>query len=815
MAKVDLHCHSKYSDVPSSWFLKAYDSPESFTEPETIYRQAKSRGMDLVTITDHDDIRGCLELQRAHPEDTFISCELTAWFPEDRCKVHILVYGINSEQYREMMALRDNLYQLRDYIYRQHIAHSVAHATYDQDGRLTFAHIEKLVLLFDVFEVVNGGAGARSNVLLQRYLQALDEETIDELQTRHKIKPASREPWVKGFTGGSDDHCGILIGSAYAQTNGDGKQDFLDQLRDKKTLANGMHGSFEIYATGVIKHIHDYRTHRDKKYGKTKMNDFLDMFFAGQEGNWLKRFKKSHSLRYLKRKNSRTHRALHRLLEEINDRRHADIAEKIPHAYLQVANLHDEMFRSVIKAVAKNLPEGNIFKTFQHLSTLFPLLVLAAPFVGSMRHQVLKSDIKTKLIAACKQNYTQKALWFTDTIDDLNGVSVSLRQIARQSDQLGYQLHLVTSVDEGEIRSPLPPGTINLPPVYKQAIPGYEQQEVTFPSLLGMMRRIILEQPDQIIISTPGPVGLGALLCAHLMDIPSKAVYHTDFAAQVLRMTDESLLANMIDSATNAFYKLTDQVFVPSQSYINKLSDAGIERSSMTIFPRGIDTELYKPATNSNAAVSHKEMRNHKLTGEFTLLFAGRISEDKNLALLLDIMRLAEKKNPGRYNLVIAGDGPYLPALKEQFSNLSHIHFTGRIDAEELVAWYQCADLFVFPSHTDTFGMVVLEAQACGTPCLVTASGGPKEIIDNNRTGQVIFTNDAADWYAVIQGYFRMRNAKPGEYQRISAACTERVIANNSWQQIFDTVLGAECRLPLPPTDPRDNSTPQQPSLAA
>jgi len=88
MAKSDLHCHSKFSDVPSSFILKAYDSPESFTEPEQLYQQAKSRGMDFVTITDHDDIRGCLELQNSHPEDTFISSELTAWFPDDGCKVH-------------------------------------------------------------------------------------------------------------------------------------------------------------------------------------------------------------------------------------------------------------------------------------------------------------------------------------------------------------------------------------------------------------------------------------------------------------------------------------------------------------------------------------------------------------------------------------------------------------------------------------------------------------------------------------------------------------------------------------------------------
>ena len=792
MAKSDLHCHSKFSDVPSSFILKAYDSPESFTEPEQLYQQAKSRGMDFVTITDHDDIRGCLELQNNHPEDTFISSELTAWFPDDGCKVHILVYGIDPAQFEIMMGLRHNLYQLRDYIVDNAVAHSVAHATYDQDGKLSFEHIEKLVLLFDVFEVINGGASSQNNLLLHRYLQSLDAQTLAGLQKKHGIEPASADPWIKGFTGGSDDHCGILLGSAYTQSICTTTDEFINNLQNKCSLANGMHGSFEIYATGVAKHIHDYRSQRDKKYHDTKMNDFLEMFFVGEEGNWAKRFKKSQSLRYLKRKNSRTHNALHDLLVEINKEKNKDIAQKIPVAYEQVASLHDEMFRSVVKALVKNLPSGNIFKTFEHLSTLFPMMVLASPFIGSMRHQVLKSKIKTRMIAACKQNHTQKALWFTDTIDDLNGVSVSLRQIAKQSQRLNYQLHLVTCVDENKIHSSLPPGTINFTPIYQDSLPGYEQQSICFPSLLSMMRRIIHEQADQIIISTPGPLGLGALLCAKLMDVPVKAIYHTDFAAQILRITDEAMLANMVDKLTNTFYRFADQVYVPSQSYIGKLASAGLQRENMYIFPRGIDTDKYKPATETKEITPKRRLQLH---GQFTLLFAGRISEDKNLELLVKTIEVANEKEPDRYNLVIAGDGPYLEQLKLRLQAQTQVYFTGRLNAEELVSWYQCSDLFVFPSHTDTFGMVVLEAQACGTPCLVTASGGPKEIIEDKVTGLVIHSDEVEDWHKAIQHYYELKTNHPKQYAEVSAKCVRRVIENNSWQEIFDAVIGEECRM--------------------
>ena len=116
MAKADLHLHSKYSDDPSTWAHKLSESPESYTEPEEIYRQAKSRGMDFVTITDHDDIRGALELVIAHPEDCFISCEVTTYFPEDSCKAHVLVYDITEAQYERMMQIRRDVYALAKYI---------------------------------------------------------------------------------------------------------------------------------------------------------------------------------------------------------------------------------------------------------------------------------------------------------------------------------------------------------------------------------------------------------------------------------------------------------------------------------------------------------------------------------------------------------------------------------------------------------------------------------------------------------------------------------------------------------------------------
>ena len=628
-------------------------------------------------------------------------------------------------------------------------------------------------------------------MLLHRFLQNLDEPTLGELQRKHGLTPISADPWIKGFTGGSDDHCGILIGSAFTQSLSDSPESFLKSIKDKKCLGNGVHGSFEAYATGVIKHIHDYRLNRDGKYSKTKMNDFLELFFHGQEGNLMKRFKKSQSLRYLKKKNSKTHNALHRLLKQINQDSAHDIASKIPNAYVHLNELHDEMFRSIIVAMSKHLPSGDIFKGFQKLATVFPMTLLAATFIGSIRHQVLKASIKRKLIEGTKQHYTEKALWFTDTIDDLNGVSITLRQIATHSVKNGYQLKLVTAVDQATINTPLPANTLNFTPVKTIEVPGYEQQSIGFPSLLSMMRKISLEQPDQIIISTPGPLGLGALLCAKLMDLPVKMIYHTDFAEQIMKMTNEPTVAGWTDSLVNCFYKQADHVYVPSQAYIQKLQMAGLDSSKLEIFPRGLDLDLYKPRQLQDSMTRRKQLH-----GEFTMLFAGRISEDKNLSLLVKIAQLADQQYSGRFNLVVAGDGPDLEKLKDQMSSIGNVYLTGRLDPEELVDWYNSSDLFVFPSHTDTFGMVILEAQACGVPCLVTPTGGPKEIIRPDETGQIVPTDKAEDWVAVINNFRKIKVEQPTLFAELRARCAAHVHQQNNWQPVFDVVLGDACKLP-------------------
>ena len=152
--RADLHCHSKFSDQPEEWLLRRLGAHESYTEPRTLYDLARRRGMDLVTITDHNDIRGALEI--AHLPGAFVSAEITATFPEDGCRVHILAYGITEDQFDETQRLQENIYDLQAFLWREAIAHSVAHPLHRVNGKLRLWHLERLLLLFPCFEVLNG-----------------------------------------------------------------------------------------------------------------------------------------------------------------------------------------------------------------------------------------------------------------------------------------------------------------------------------------------------------------------------------------------------------------------------------------------------------------------------------------------------------------------------------------------------------------------------------------------------------------------------------------------------------------------------------
>src|SRR2546423_11170514 len=132
--RVDLHCHSDASNRAAEVLLNAISCPECYSTPDEVYAQARRRGMDFVTITDHDTIDGVIRLGRR--DDVLVGEEVTCWFSEDDCKLHFLVWGITPEQHAHLQHIARDIYAVAQYVHKEQIAHAVAHPIYRQNDKL-------------------------------------------------------------------------------------------------------------------------------------------------------------------------------------------------------------------------------------------------------------------------------------------------------------------------------------------------------------------------------------------------------------------------------------------------------------------------------------------------------------------------------------------------------------------------------------------------------------------------------------------------------------------------------------------------------
>jgi predicted metal-dependent phosphoesterase TrpH len=233
--KADLHVHTRYSGPVSHLrFLRARDC---YSQPLDVYRTAKRRGMDLVTITDHDSIDGCLELldHLGDLPDFIVGEEVTVFFPEFQHQTHIAVYGIAEAQHREIRRLRTNGEELVGYLRRENILFALNHFFHNFSNLLLArTYIERMARLFDVFEVRNGTMQREHNTLISRLLE----------RYRGGARPT-------GLTGGSDSHTLRRIGRTYTASPARNREEFLADIRAGRTQVIGPHANHLSLAADI------------------------------------------------------------------------------------------------------------------------------------------------------------------------------------------------------------------------------------------------------------------------------------------------------------------------------------------------------------------------------------------------------------------------------------------------------------------------------------------------------------------------------------------------------------------------------------
>ena len=197
-------------------------------------------------------------------------------------------------------------------------------------------------------------------------------------------------------------------------------------------------------------------------------------------------------------------------------------------------------------------------------------------------------------------------------------------------------------------------------------------------------------------------------------------------------LTDDAGVADLMWKYTVWYYNQMDVVYVPSEATADELIRKGLSKEKIRFYPRGIDVKRFHPSKRNGFFKSRYGLRED----EIKLLYVGRVSKEKNMPLLAEIYRSLAVLRP-HVRLVVVGEGPYLEDMKKSLKDLP-VTFTGFLSGEDLAQAYASSDLFVFPSTTDTFGNVVLEAQASGLPVIVTDEGGPRENLVPGKTGFIV-----------------------------------------------------------------------------
>src|SRR3954463_4434667 len=761
MSRCDLHIHSRFSARSEEWLFRRFDFPDSYSDPHDLHRLLRERGMNFVTITDHDTIDGNLEI--AGLPGTFISEEVTTYFPQDPCKIHVLVWGITEGQHADIVQVRDNIFDLQSYLQRQTIAHSAAHPLYSINGKLEASHLERLILLFKHFEGVNGLRDRLLSELGRELLSGLTPEKIEEWANRHNLQPTHPEPWRKIFTGGSDDHGGQFLAGAFTETpKARTGAEFLEHVRGGNCEPHGEGGTPLALSHGFYNTVSCFiRDRFTENLGPTAplLETMFSRFMEGRDPTEFTLREKATFIAHgvmsgkifelAKPRNVSLWKGLSKYFAQPKvkarlAREMKGVTEPERRTFLMANLVCEQLAFRLFEKFVQQIRKGNLIESMQALSGIAPIIVLLSPYIYAFHSQAPSRpwlrDVFSKMTGALPPELqNRKRAWFTDTLDDVNGVANTIRKMTAAGQAAGEKLIVMTSrrrlaVDEIPIK--------NFPPIGEFELPEYELQRLSFPPVLQILDYIQREQFSEIIISTPGPMGLVGLLAGKMLNLETSGIYHTDIPEYVRILTDDRFLESLAWSYMHWLYGQVDTVFVNSEQYRKCWIDRGFAPEKLKILPRGLDTDLFTPARRDltfwrGSGVNGAEIR---------LLYVGRISKEKDL----DVLASAYKKirQAGQpVKLYLVGDGPYSKALE---AALPDAVFLGYLKGEALARAYASADVFVFPSTTDTFGNVVREAQASGLPVIVSDLGGPKELVEDGTTGLVTKALDVEDFARAI-----------------------------------------------------------------
>ncbi len=398
------------------------------------------------------------------------------------------------------------------------------------------------------------------------------------------------------------------------------------------------------------------------------------------------------------------------------------------------------------------------------------------------------------------QSEQPRVAYFPDSFHEVNGVAHTSRHFESYARRSGLPFLCVRAgdrTDSGEpaFRQEGSVWTLELPRgIFSFALEKDLRFDPAFPRHIPIIGEVLEQfQPDLIHITGPSEVGMVGAGLAHHFGLPLAASWHTNVHEYLARRSDWLLkllperhslstgkvIEDLTMAAAARFYSIAKVLFAPNLE-LCQLLEASTGRPCYRM-PRGVDTELFKPSRRQRADPDSDD-------STCVLGFVGRLSVEKNVTLLATIHDELLALGHTNFRFLIIGHGAEEAWLRERLPNAE---FAGVLRGDDLARAYASMDLFVFPSHTDTFGNVVLEALASGVPAIVTPDGGPRYIVEDDRTGRIVSDEDFTNAIASLI-------ANPARHAEMRKAARSYALTA-SWDSVFEDVYhGYQQILPAP-----------------
>lgn len=387
---------------------------------------------------------------------------------------------------------------------------------------------------------------------------------------------------------------------------------------------------------------------------------------------------------------------------------------------------------------------------------------------------------QTSISGGSASRKTPRVAFFPDSFEEVNGVALTSREFARFARACYYPF---LCVHAGWRTGHLRRGSYEAFALARSRAVLHLEHDLFFDLLFLRHRkkvRKILEafRPDLVHITGPGHIGMLGAMLAHDLGIPLVASWHTNVhefgSRRLLKLLERwpegwrNAIASSAErfalDLTIWFYRHARMGFAPNPELLEMLQS----RTHRPVFPmpRGIDTALFSPA------------RRVRADSAFLIGCVGRLSAEKNVRFLAALDRMLRDRGVHTHRFLVVGEGSERAWLREHLSN---VELPGMLRGEALASAYASMDVFVFPSETDTFGNVALEAMASGVPVVVSSRGGPKYLVDEGVDG---FVASSASQFA--DAVLALHD-DPALRLRMASAARESSLSR-SWDAVFEGV---------------------------